>query len=969
MKVYTEPASERGALWLPYRREPEEIEESIAAGVGESPTVFCHADIKGAYMSSQSVISSMGVDLARNENIDWRKLKVFSGHYHYPGLHPKLKQICYVGSAYQVRANEADQLKRLLVLKVGKDNTWKVDEEIPVPETIAPRHFHISTPKELSRKLRDIREGKIIQGDRIIGSLPEGSEEVLEEAKEVFREHCVGCTVRVNKTEIVNTRINDADMLAPVDLLEQYAREKDMLTSALRKGREVLQLIPDAAEGAGKDKTVAFEDVELEGFGPFLDRTAYPFGSRGLTIIQGINNDDPYAASNGSGKSMLFSALFWVLFGKDPLGRGRHELQNSSSDRIWGRLRGSVNGTPFAVERRATASTSTLKFTLDGRDFSEGMVKTQEQINTALLNSPQGTKIASNFLLNCIYFARGEHNGLFEKTGKEKDDTFRLLFRLGVWETAKQKATEALKTTLGRIKMLEGEVDVTHSLLNEKGKSVALLKSLTERKKTPETKEIGENPEEQAPALSTKLDSLRSKEAELRKWLNSKAHWDLFAAAKRQTAGLKKTSQELGAEIRALEKRTPLRDLYSLLSDVEKDVWVGLRDKATAFEDVVGFIPLLGHFDSPSLASSFGTLLADLRGVVVCRTNTAATSLLDRYSEVIENDAKLSDGGNPFAVISLESISGRLTDLTGQRPAPLSSRGCIGYAVDLLRFPPGQERLTETLWGQLFGSTLVFETEKDLHAYLQGELGGRVQGPLVSLDGYSVSSLGVHRRQPETDPRYILAGEAAPSKEAISALKKQIKGLQDQQALWAQLDLRSTHLLVECGRLSGQEYLFLHSPAPSPNDPEKTLLKTLSEVMEGYPQSLDVDSCYQSLEKALATVEAEVKATNQLLTQMEVSVTFQKTFQKNMERAAEDTQKMVNAAVALEAEIASLGTRLTAVETELDGLAAEVEDWHTLETVFSRSEIEAYAREVGLAKRKTLILLFEPPPPHTHTHF
>lgn len=44
------------------------------------------------------------------------------------------------------------------------------------------------------------------------------------------------------------------------------------------------------------------------------------FDKRGLTLVEGVNHDAPYSNSNGAGKSSIFEALYWGLYGKTKRG-------------------------------------------------------------------------------------------------------------------------------------------------------------------------------------------------------------------------------------------------------------------------------------------------------------------------------------------------------------------------------------------------------------------------------------------------------------------------------------------------------------------------------------------------------------------------------------------------------------------------------------------------------------------------
>lgn len=104
--VYTKPTWTGDGLWLPYRKDPADIQTALAL---KPPPVarrvlFAHIPIRGAYMND-STQDSDGVPL------DWLAPweMVFCGHYH---RRQWMGERCvYVGSAWQTRADESGQGK------------------------------------------------------------------------------------------------------------------------------------------------------------------------------------------------------------------------------------------------------------------------------------------------------------------------------------------------------------------------------------------------------------------------------------------------------------------------------------------------------------------------------------------------------------------------------------------------------------------------------------------------------------------------------------------------------------------------------------------------------------------------------------------------------------------------------------------------------------------------------------------
>ena len=119
--LISEPSVCLGALWLPYRRNHELLQDALAAtsakfASGEVSIVFCHADVKGAKMND-NVISKAGVDLGVFPN----DIPIYSGHFHKPHtLSSSGRKLTYVGSPYQTSLSEAHQAKYLYALSMSR---------------------------------------------------------------------------------------------------------------------------------------------------------------------------------------------------------------------------------------------------------------------------------------------------------------------------------------------------------------------------------------------------------------------------------------------------------------------------------------------------------------------------------------------------------------------------------------------------------------------------------------------------------------------------------------------------------------------------------------------------------------------------------------------------------------------------------------------------------------------------------
>lgn len=104
--VYTEPTWTQWGYWLPYRKERQALAQALdtTAPTGMPRILFAHVPVMGAYMND-NMHDTEGVPR------DWLKgwTQVFLGHYH--RRQNLSERICYVGSPYQTRADESNQVK------------------------------------------------------------------------------------------------------------------------------------------------------------------------------------------------------------------------------------------------------------------------------------------------------------------------------------------------------------------------------------------------------------------------------------------------------------------------------------------------------------------------------------------------------------------------------------------------------------------------------------------------------------------------------------------------------------------------------------------------------------------------------------------------------------------------------------------------------------------------------------------
>lgn len=136
------------------------------------------------------------------------------------------------------------------------------------------------------------------------------------------------------------------------------------------------------------------ERLRIFAFGSFdEDMQTIDLRSRGLVQIEGFNRDDPSAANNGSGKTMLVAAIRWCLYGTTPQGLEGDEVINRKFKACFVGVDGKVGKQKFSITRER--GPFKLRFYIDGADETQGTsTATQEKI-TKFLGMTEATFVNS----------------------------------------------------------------------------------------------------------------------------------------------------------------------------------------------------------------------------------------------------------------------------------------------------------------------------------------------------------------------------------------------------------------------------------------------------------------------------------------------------------------------------------------------------------------------------------------------
>jgi len=148
-------------------------------------------------------------------------------------------------------------------------------------------------------------------------------------------------------------------------------------------------------------KHVSFHRLSVLGFGVFRELSEVDLRAGGMVLIVGENADATAATSNGAGKTTIFKALSWGLFGRtvDGLTTDVRHVDAVEASVV---VMFAVDGEPFEVLRERSKSGGKLRLTSDGIDVSATKVaETQDAIDRLLGVDFDGFRA-------CVLFGQGD---------------------------------------------------------------------------------------------------------------------------------------------------------------------------------------------------------------------------------------------------------------------------------------------------------------------------------------------------------------------------------------------------------------------------------------------------------------------------------------------------------------------------------------------------------------------------------
>lgn len=505
---------------LPYFPTAEEFLREYER-IGKCGFYALHQAVSGADYGNGVMVED-GVPVGR-----FRSVVHHSGHIH---KRQKVDPVEYIGSAlyHDFSDSEQDDPGRGAVIYDSKTGKTK---RFPNPHTSTYETHTITTEKELAELLSSHESssskhlrlnvipslaGKAASGwgDSVVQVMP-----LAEELQEIRR-----LDINPDTPE--------------EEVLRKYVESKSAEPSLAAEGWKLLKVagvgVKDAGRAGSKIEFLKLTAVRFMSLGTVTLNLA----KRGMMLVEGINKDSSSHISNGSGKSSLFEALHWCLYGATAKGVKADDVINknhpeagclvSISCRI-----GSETYTICRSRKHPTQGTKLSVWRMDGEEevpVTGSILKITEETVGDLLGCPE------EMFRSVVYFSQGFPDPFSTWTDKGRTTLIENFINASLYEKAEGEAKTRLNSFEDKLSMAKVKLEGDERSKNEfDGLIKNAVESLKEAKQNRdakieelrvERKNIEDELKSLAPAgkddlaeLTGKADKAERKLSELRKKL------------------------------------------------------------------------------------------------------------------------------------------------------------------------------------------------------------------------------------------------------------------------------------------------------------------------------------------------------------------------------------------------------------------------------------------------------------------
>jgi len=219
-------------------------------------------------------------------------------------------------------------------------------------------------------------------------------------------------------------------------------------------------------------------------------RSVLDFTKFDSALITGAKNGN-LDVSNATGKTTIFRAIFWILFGKSDFSTKEKVVRRGKSS-CMGEFVFVIGDNIYRVIRKLNKKSNTIDVSFARKDGKEWVTKGLTCNTPTMTNRKIEDIIGMNYEtgINSLYFKQNDTFGFAGSKASNRKDILKEILNIGIWDVFQQDAKDCEKKLDEQREVLQNRLTHLANTEEEKGKSIKNL-ALAEQKMEIIKEEIG----------------------------------------------------------------------------------------------------------------------------------------------------------------------------------------------------------------------------------------------------------------------------------------------------------------------------------------------------------------------------------------------------------------------------------------------------------------------------------------------
>jgi len=698
--------------------------------------------------------------------------------------------------------------------------------------------------------------------------------------------------------------------------------------------------------------------LTLQGFLSYKEPVTVDFTKVEVACISG---------ANGSGKSSLFDAVTWALFGK-ARGKSEEALINDAVEACRVALEFDYENVRYRVQREKPRGKGTLLELVIRADDGGWKTLTEAGVRATEDKIREVLRLDYDTFINASFFLQGKADMFTQQAPARRKEILSTILGLEIWETYKEEAAERRKNAAGDVKNIRSRLDEVLAELAEEDTRTEKLRLLSlSLEKTSALRIELENRWTSAQQLAQEFQHESEKLLLLEKQIDSAR--SRFSDAE---ADISERSQEKAAHEELIGRAGGIEKAYHAWRDLRTELerWNSLAADSRKLQSEKAVLDAHIQAEGARLEQELLGLRARQRDI------TAAEDLLPGLlAQRQDLNARLAE---------MEARLGGLEKLEEERTAATNKRADLRAEFDQKKSKKDevQDRFgrLESATGSscpLCGQPLNETHRQEMRAELEGEL-ARLDSRLdaITAEGKSINNDLAAFDQRIAELKALRETNKA-DQNTLGALAARIDQAQTDLDIWKKKDhprlkdlekilsggsfcadeREKVNLLEQAIKAGGYDADAHESArkmelAARDSEAEFHALEKARTAVDGLTREL------QTLESNRAAADEEIRSQSAAFTELQKKLSLQKETQPNMAAMQDELDKVKAEENRLRIEVGGAKQEVAVLETQrkkkaelggqIEDLNRQISRLKLLETAFGKDGIPAMLIEQAL---------------------